>query len=383
MGRSVVRLLLGVLLALALGSGTLASAAARLRQDATTWHVKVGGESDDHALQAQAFLPTTITINEGDTINWTMNAAFVHTVTFLSGGPPPPEPIPAGEDNLLMLNPQNAFPVGGPTYDGTGFVGSGILDGKGASFSLTFTKAGTYGYVCMLHPGMAGTVVVQPAGSPYPMTQAQVDAQANTELYAKLSFANQQLTSVQPAAQANPDGTKTYTVINGIGGNQATVLRFLPVNLTIKAGDSVAFPVQDPHEIHTVTFYDPSGPVPPFLDPRPQPSGPPKLIIPHALPEGGTRVESQGLYNSGILGPGQSYTFTFPKPGVYSYVCVIHAPQGMFGTITVEAAAPPARLPGTGGAGLPVGLALGALGLLAAGAALTWCVRRAMAAKVR
>jgi plastocyanin len=374
MGKSAVRLLVGMLLALAAGGGALASGAAQDASSATTWQVLIGGESPDHALQAQAFLPSSLTVNEGDTVRWTMNAAFVHTVTFLSGGPPPPEPIPSGEGDLLMLNPQSAFPVGGPAYDGTGFVGSGILDGVGAAWSLTFTKAGAYDYVCLLHPGMFAQVVVQPAGAARPMTQAQVDQQANVELYDKLSQANRFLEAPTPAATSNADGTSTHTVVNGIGGNQASVLRFLPVDLTIRAGDSVAFPVQDPHEIHTVTFYDPAGAVPPFLDPRPQPSGPPKLIIPHALPQGGTRVESQGLYNSGIVGPNQSFTFTFPRPGVYSYVCVIHAPQGMFGKITVEDAGRPASLPNTGQAGpaAPLALLLGALALVACGALLAW-----------
>jgi len=344
----VVRFLGGLLLTLALSSAALA----RPAQAATTWQVKVGGESADHALQAQAFLPSTITINQGDTIKWTMNADFVHTVTFLAGGPPLPEPIPSGEAGLLMLNPQNAFPVGGPTYDGTSFVGSGILDHKGANFSLTFPKAGTYSYRCMLHPGMAATVVVQPAGSASPMTQAQVDAQANAELYAKVSQAEQDLEGAQLTSKANPNGTTSDTVVTGVGGNQATVLRFLPVDLTVKAGDSVTWLGNDPHEIHTVTFYDPAGKVPDFVVPQPQPNGPPKLVLPHAAPEGDTEVDSQELYNSGILGPGQSYTFTFPKPGVYTYVCVIHSAQGMFGKVTVQAAgAAPSGAPQP--AGLP------------------------------
>ena len=366
---SMVRVFVGATLALAICGGALAAPA----RAATTWNVLVGGESADHALQAQAFLPTRITIDQDVTITWTMNAAFVHTVTFLAGGPVPPEPIPAGEDGLLMLNPQNAFPVGGPNYDGTSFVGSGIIDAKGKSFSLTFTKAGTYSYVCVLHPGMAGQVVVQAAGSAYPMTQAQIDAQANAELYAKLGQANQQLQGEQLKSQANSDGTTTYTVINGVGGNQSSVLRFLPVDVTVKAGDSIAFPVDDPHEIHTVTFYDPAGQAPPFLTPKPQSSGPPKLIIPHALPQGGNRVEDpKALYNSGIVGPGQSFTFTFPKAGVYSYVCVIHAPQGMFGKIVVEAAgAPgtPVSLPNTGAdADTPLLPLLGGVLLLLMGA---------------
>jgi plastocyanin len=32
---------------------------------------------------------------------------------------------------------------------------------KGGTFSLTFTKAGTYPYHCSIHPGMVGAVVVQ------------------------------------------------------------------------------------------------------------------------------------------------------------------------------------------------------------------------------
>jgi plastocyanin len=377
MGSTVVRLLAGALLGLALYGDVLAAPL----HDATTLQVKIGGESADHALQAQGFFPTNITIDEGDTINWTMNAAFFHTVTFLSGNPPPPEPIPSGEGNLLMLNPMSQFPVGGPTYDGTTFVGSGLITAKGTNFSLTFTKAGTFGYVCLLHPGMAAQVTVQPAGSAYPMTQAQLDAQANAEMFDKLSRANQYLQSAQLTSKANADGTRSYTVANGVGGNQASVVRFLPVDLTIKAGDTVSWPDNDPLELHTVTFYDPAGLVPLFVDPKPQPNGPPKLIIPHGLPEGDTEVDSAELYNSGILGPGQSYTFSFPKPGVYTYVCVIHAPQGMFGKIIVEAAGAPASLPRTG-AGVVGGSSLpllgGALLLLLLGALTRGIWRRSL-----
>jgi LPXTG-motif cell wall-anchored protein len=376
MTRSVVRLLGGALLALALCGSALAAPT----QQATTWNVLIGGASADHALQAQGFYPTNITIDEGDTIKWTMNVDFFHTVTFLSGNPVPPEPIPSGEGNLLMLNPLSQFPVGGPNYDGTAFTGSGLFTTKGTGFSLTFTKAGTFGYVCVLHPGMAAQVVVQPAGSTYPMTQAQLDQQGNAEMFDKLNRANQLLQSAQLSSKANPDGTTSYIVANGVGGNLASVIRFLPVDLTIKAGDSVAFPVDDPHEIHTATFYDPAGPVPLFVDPLPQPSGPPKLIVPHALPEGGNRVEDpKALYNSGILGPGQSYTFTFPNPGTYTYVCVIHAPQGMFGKVIVEAAGgagTPAQLPNTGGETAPLPLLGGGLLLLLLGALILGVRRR-------
>src|SRR5262245_22385028 len=62
--RSVVRLLGGAVLALAVCGGVWAAPT----RDATTWNVLIGGESADHALQAQGFFPTNITIDEGDTI---------------------------------------------------------------------------------------------------------------------------------------------------------------------------------------------------------------------------------------------------------------------------------------------------------------------------
>jgi plastocyanin len=52
--------------------------------------------------------------------------------------------------------------MGGSTYDGTQVTNYGVL-GAGQSYSLTFTKAGTYVYYCLFHDGegMAGSIVVQ------------------------------------------------------------------------------------------------------------------------------------------------------------------------------------------------------------------------------
>jgi plastocyanin len=345
---------LGLVVLLTLWS-VLAASSARPAYAATTWQATIGAESADKALQAQAFGPATITVKVGDTVNWTLTA-FAHTVAFLSGGERPADIVPTGEDALQMFNPVVFFPSGGPTYDGSGFVNSGVLEAPGATFGLTFTKAGSYGYVCLIHPGMAGTVVVQDAGGTYPLTQAQIDAQAAEELGAALARAEQHRTgaprTAKPTQHAN--GTTSYTVANGIGGSQASVLRFLPAEVTVKAGDSITWRVQDPYEIHTVTFYDPAAKLPELVEVREQPDGPPRLIVQHGGPEGGTAVQDQRLYGSGILGPDQAATFTFPKPGVYSYVCLVHPGQGMFGKVTVQAGGPVLPLPNTGVAGAPV-----------------------------
>ena len=123
-----------------------------------------------------AFYPHVLTIHAGNTVEW---IGGFHTVSF---GPQAlltqlaksfimPVPQKSGPPKLA-LNPKVAFPSGGSTYNGTGFVNSGILAlnaprGSKAppSFKLTFTKAGTYNYVCLVHPGMDGTIKVLPAGA--------------------------------------------------------------------------------------------------------------------------------------------------------------------------------------------------------------------------
>jgi plastocyanin len=371
MRRVMLRFSLGLLAGLALSMGAVLALAAGRQQAPATWQVAVGAESADQGWQAQAFFPGVLTINEGDSVVWTMNANFVHTVSFLSGAERPPDVVPAGDGERMMQNPAGAFPSGGPTYDGTGLTNSGVLQGTGANYTLTFSQAGTYPYLCLLHPGMVGQVVVQPADSPYPQTQAEVDAQGEAEATTLLARADEaQKSAPNAAAQTrNANGTTTYTVVNGIGGNQASVLRFLPGDLEVRVGDSVSFPVRDPHEIHSVTFYDSAGEVPPFIVPEEQAGGPPNLIIPHAAPAGGTEVsDPKTFYNSGILGPDQSYTFKFTAPGEYTYVCMIHAPQGMVGTITVSPAGPNPLM----------WLGLGAVALAAIGiVALLWRRRSA------
>jgi plastocyanin len=70
------------------------------------------------------FAPATITIHVGDSITWTNNGPTDHTATAKDG-----------------------------SFD------TGTLK-KGQSASHTFTRAGTFAYICSLHPFMHGTVVV-------------------------------------------------------------------------------------------------------------------------------------------------------------------------------------------------------------------------------
>jgi plastocyanin len=58
------------------------------------------------------------------------------------------------------MNPAAVAPVGGSTYDGTGVVSSGFLNGAQnpapgpRKYSLTFTKPGHFEYICIPHDDM-------------------------------------------------------------------------------------------------------------------------------------------------------------------------------------------------------------------------------------
>ena len=70
------------------------------------------------------FTPATITIHVGDTVTWTNHGPSAHTATANNGS-----------------------------------FNTGVLQ-KGHSASHTFTTAGTFTYICQIHPFMHGTVVV-------------------------------------------------------------------------------------------------------------------------------------------------------------------------------------------------------------------------------
>lgn len=330
------------------------------------WRVRVAGMDMETLIDTQAFFPSEITINAGDTIVFEFpDPPGFHTVTFLSGEEEPPLIIPdesagtptaspAAGPPRLIINPTAAFPAGGNTYDGTGYINSGLdvarLPGD-PPFMLTFTAPGTYEYQCIPHGVvMKATVIVQDAGSELPEDQAAVDARGEQERAALIEEGKAEIAEYAEAtATQRDDGSTLWEVAVGVGEGQARVLAFLPEALDIKAGDTVRWVNHSKSEPHTVTFVGAGAEQPEDIFIEPQPNGPPKIVQnPLTLfPQGGQVYSGEGFVSSGFLGElngeplpgGPAYELTFDTAGEYPYYCILHAsgPEGpgMAGTIRV------------------------------------------------
>jgi plastocyanin len=88
------------------------------------------------------FVPLTVTIDKGDTVEWINNAASLHSVTTNPAVAQDPKDVSA--------------PAGAKPFD------SGFMT-PGAKWSYTFSVPGTYKYLCLPHEKdhMIGVVVVK------------------------------------------------------------------------------------------------------------------------------------------------------------------------------------------------------------------------------
>jgi len=293
---------------------------------ASTFHVQVGGNTGDHAIQALAFLPNDVTVDVGDTIEFSFPTPEPHTVTFAA---PPGTPF---------TEPQkcNGAPASSDTcaWTGSGEVNSGVKE-EGDTYSVTFmTSPGTYTFVCLIHRKMTGTIRVQAAGTPYPASPQDVSSEGKRQesqlLQRGSQMRGQELAAADPAHGRVNIGAGFVTDTSG-GAQSVAIVRFLPQMLTIQAGDTVTWNAQDPATPHTVTFGDePANIFPPVgLD------GPGHATLTQPYPQ---RFVGPTV-SSGFLGAGQpggtTFRATFTAAGVYQYYCSIHDELGMVGTVTV------------------------------------------------
>jgi plastocyanin len=339
------------------GFTPLPAAALANTSTARTYTVLVGSESVRQAVSIMSFFPGEVTVHVGDAVTWKANSHEIHTVTFLAGTDMPEFLIgaPAGSVSPLQFNPLGAFPVPPSitTYDGKSYVNSGIMStdpGQVKTFSLTFTRAGVFPYVCIVHGMMmSGTVRVVRASTPVPSPyQSWLKGQAQIRrAWAKVPavLADARSTLVPPVK--NPDGTTTHTVMVGYSSGVIDVMRFFPSRVYAKPGDTIVWKLNAANVApHTVTFLngheDPelvlpvTPPVPPLLLLNPEvlfPS-PNSLPVPQAL-------NQTDFFNSGLLNPGTpqtSFAYTVGNfSGVLDYFCALHDTSGMLGKVIVMA----------------------------------------------
>ncbi|MEO8517534.1 MAG: plastocyanin/azurin family copper-binding protein [Dermatophilaceae bacterium] len=132
--------------AAALFAGRTAYRQARQAHATTGSQVQVG--IDGEGFSVMRFVRDNVVVHVGETVSFsTAGPGAPHTVTF---GQEPP--------GLGVLGPS-----GDPTHYGGGDLNSGVL-APGVPFTVTFTAAGKYHYICAIHDdmGMVGDVVVVP-----------------------------------------------------------------------------------------------------------------------------------------------------------------------------------------------------------------------------
>ena len=90
----------------------------------------------------RTFEPANVVIHPGDTVTWTVTKSVnePHTVTSVDADASGKKVFDSGIDN------------------------SNKLKDVGGTFSFTFENAGSYAYVCQIHPDMKGTVTVAAEG---------------------------------------------------------------------------------------------------------------------------------------------------------------------------------------------------------------------------
>ena len=125
-------------------------------------------------LIAASFTPGTVTIDVGDRVTWVNDDQVDHTVT--------------ADDGSFNSSPDCPD----------------TCMGQGATYTHTFTKAGTFTYTCLIHgASMSGTVIVRAAPT---TTTASLPGASST---------SRDTTTTAPAAAAGADGVDGTPKLTG------------------------------------------------------------------------------------------------------------------------------------------------------------------------
>lgn len=360
---------------LALGAATTLALPAAAGAATRTVEVGPFGKVNEKAFQAatsdaNAFFRRVTTIRRGDRVSWEMNG--FHTVTFVPRGgvtpglvvPDAANPVASSLDAAgapfwfngqprLILNPMVAAPQGGSTFHPGELSNSGLPleEGPPKPYRLKFNRTGRFDYLCVVHPGMRGTVRVVGRGKRVP-SAAQHRNAAQREQQTLLRRAQRLTTGLgtsrlENTAQAGNDDR------DGVA-----VFKFFPGDLKVTTGTTVTLRMaRRTTEVHTFSIGPTNGKdayldqlATGFITPVPADDGPPTIVVepraayPSESPQAGVPSfdgtnHGNGFYNSGVLDRDpetpspDSVRVKFTRAGTYQYICMIH--PFMEGRVTV------------------------------------------------
>ena len=201
------------------------------------------------SMAGRAFSPSTVTISAGGSVTFRNDDDRAHTVTANDGA-----------------------------FD------SGTI-GEGGSWKRAFKGAGTFSYLCAIHPEMTGKVVVKGSGGSGDSAPA-------------------------PAATPKPKPSPTPTPAAMTAGSEAQIqdFSFAPSNISVPMGATVTWRNGGEAQ-HTVTAVG-------------------------------------GSFDSEMIESGGSWTRTFETAGTFAYVCAFHpAMEGVVEVTAGEVAAAPPAVP--------------------------------------
>jgi plastocyanin len=324
------------------GSDAKGATEATAQKGPQTYTVLVDGPSPEGKnIQLGTYFPGGLKVHPGDTVTFDNKSTQApHTISFginsdRSNSPAPltkaaafnpavfgPCVTAAAPSAALEACPEApATPL--PAYAGTGYWNSGILSPAVApagtkQISVKFaesTPPGSYNYACILHALMGGSVTVVSADEKRDTPEEVAAASAKSASDA----------AAAAAAIPDPADPGHGNVVSGWSTALASINRFQPAVVEIKAGETVTWKGTSQYEPHTITFE------PPFKSPEDP------LVV---VPAGGAKTGSHtgGYTNSSFIGPKpfpkDSFSLRFPKAGSYDYICALH--PGMAGTVKVS-----------------------------------------------
>ena len=131
------------------------------------------GESTPGGVELYAMFPTSLTVNAGTVVTFQMSKHTFETHTATFGDTSTLKGLAKGFEGA-DFPAQGVYPsdptqpvTESPTNHGNGFANVGALDNNPftktipSSGKIDFTTAGTYHFVCLIHPNMHGTIIVK------------------------------------------------------------------------------------------------------------------------------------------------------------------------------------------------------------------------------